>query len=155
MLKGHSKQVFHSRSKCWDMPKMHRGSQGFWFGRGPNHKLHAMASSQTSKEEFLWGQRYCRMEGQKPWPGVGTSLGTRSKRGLKPIAKTRKCLNWETCLSKEVYCNANVSQTGFWGPGGEAPSRWAIFRNFLEKSHFNTIGSHFARIQSHLKVLDF
>ena len=27
----------------------------------------------------------------------------------------RKRLNWETCLSKEVYCNFNVSQTGVWG----------------------------------------
>ena len=27
----------------------------------------------------------------------------------------RKCLNWDTCLSKEVYCNSNVSQTGVWG----------------------------------------
>ena len=39
---------------------------------------------------------------------------------------------------------------------GEAPSRWAIFHIFFEKkkSYFNTIRSHFARIQSHLKVLD-
>ena len=25
-----------------------------------------------------------------------------------------------------------------WGSGGDAPSRWAIFRNFLEKNYFNT-----------------
>ena len=35
----------------------------------------------------------------------------------------------------------------------------AILRRFFEifwkKSYFNTIRSHFARIQSHLKVLDF
>ena len=35
--------------------------------------------------------------------------------------------------------------------GGEAPRRWTIFRNFWEKSYFNTIASYFARIQSHLK----
>ena len=39
---------------------------------GPNHKSHAMTSSETSKAEFLWGQRYHRMEDQKPWAGVGT-----------------------------------------------------------------------------------
>ena len=56
-------------------------------------------------------------------------------------------------LSKEVYCNSNVSLTG---SGGKAPSRWAIFRNFFEqKSCFNTIRSHFARIQNHLKELEF
>ena len=57
--------------------------------------------------------------------------------------KMRKCVNWDTCLRKEVYCNSNVSQTGVWGRRvqppegvgvwGEAPSRWTIFRNFLEK----------------------
>ena len=39
---------------------------------GPNHKSHAMTSSETSKEEFFWEQRYRRMEDQKQWPGVGT-----------------------------------------------------------------------------------
>ena len=53
-------------------------------------------------------------------------------------------------LNKEVHCNSNVL---FPGSGGEAHSRWAIFRNSLQKSCFNTIGSHFVRIQSHLKVL--
>ena len=31
-------------------------------GGGPNHKSHAMTSPETSKEEFLWGQKYRRME---------------------------------------------------------------------------------------------
>ena len=38
------------------------------------------------------------------------------------------------------------------GFGGPAPSRWAIF---WKKSYFNAIGSHFARVQSRLKALDF
>ena len=61
-------------------------------------------------------------------------------------------------LSEEVYYISNVSQTGPGAepPTAEAPSRWAIFLNFLKKKvYFNTIESHFARIQSHLKVLDF
>ena len=41
------------------------------FDRG-SLKSHAMTSSETSKEEFLWGQRYRRMKDQKPWSGVGT-----------------------------------------------------------------------------------
>ena len=36
---------------------------------GPNRKSHAMTSSETLKEEFLWKQRYRRMEDEKPWPG--------------------------------------------------------------------------------------
>ena len=39
---------------------------------GPNHKSHAITSSETSKEEVLWWQRYRRTEGQKQWPGLGT-----------------------------------------------------------------------------------
>ena len=39
---------------------------------GPNHKSHAMTSSETPKEEFFVGQRYHGIEDQKPWPGVGT-----------------------------------------------------------------------------------
>ena len=38
--------------------------------KGP--KSHAMTSSETSKANFLFGQRYRRMEDQKPLPGVGT-----------------------------------------------------------------------------------
>ena len=53
-------------------------------------------------------------------------------------------------LSQLVYSNA--SQTG---SGAEAPSRWAIFVRFWEKSYFNPTGSHFARVHSHLKEVDF
>ena len=49
----------------------HRRSQDFDWG-GPNHKSHAMTSSGTLKEEFLWGQRYRRMEDQKPRHGFGS-----------------------------------------------------------------------------------
>ena len=44
-----------------------------------NHKSLAMMSSETSKEEFLQGQRYRRIEDQNPRPGVGTKLGSRSR----------------------------------------------------------------------------
>ena len=90
----------------------HRRCQDFRLEEGQTTKSHALTSSETSKEEFLRGQRYRRMEDQKPWPGVG--LGTRSRRGLKQIPKVRKCLNWETCLSNDVYRNSNVSQTVVW-----------------------------------------
>ena len=46
---------------------------------GPNYKSHAMTSSVTSKEKFFVKQRYRRMEDQKPWPGVGTLLGSPSR----------------------------------------------------------------------------
>ena len=90
----------------------HRRCQDFRLEGGANHKPHALTSSETSKEEFLRRQGYRRMEDQKPWPGVG--IETRSRRGLKQIPKVQKCLNWETCLSKDVYCNSNVSQTVVW-----------------------------------------
>ena len=46
---------------------------------GLNQESHAMMSSETSKEEFFAGQRYRRIEDQKPWPSVGTKLGSRSR----------------------------------------------------------------------------
>ena len=39
---------------------------------GPNHKSHAMTSSETSKEEFFCGGKDRRIKDQKPWPDVGT-----------------------------------------------------------------------------------
>ena len=40
--------------------------------------------------------------------------------------------------------------------GGEAPSRWAIFCNFLEKiAILKPFGSYFARFQSNLKEKNF
>ena len=66
-------------------------------------------------------------------------------------------------LSKLVY--SNVSQTGVWGRipqppvamgvWGQSPCRWAIFVSFRKKSYLNPVGSHFARVQSHFKELDF
>ena len=87
-------------------------------------------------------------------------------KGLKPIVKSRKCLNWETCLSKEAYCNSSVSDTGVWGLCPQPPEAmgvWGLrptadgqfFVIFWKKSYFNTIESHFAHIQSYLKVLNF
>ena len=53
--------------------------------------------------------------------------------------------------------NTSVTQTYRRRKSGSgAPSRWAIFCNFFaKKSYFNAIESHFARVQSHLKKLDF
>ena len=71
-------------------------------------------------------------------------------------------------LSKLVYLN--VSQTAVWGrspqlpeimrSGAKPPAAGRFFkvflRFFLEKnSYFSPIGSHFARVHSHLKELDF
>ena len=53
-------------------------------------------------------------------------------------------------LGKLVY--SNVSQTGVWG---QSPQPLGDLCKFLEKSYFNPIGSHFARVHSHLKELDF
>ena len=59
-------------------------------------------------------------------------------------------------LSKEVFCNSNVLLTGVWGQSpqpreamgvwGEAPSRWAIFRNFLEKKAVLTPLDHISHV---------
>ena len=35
------------------------------------------------------------MEDQKPWLGVVTELGTRSRRGIKPIGVASRSFDWE------------------------------------------------------------
>ena len=54
-------------------------------------------------------------------------------------------------MSKLVY--SNVSQTGVWGQGPQPPGDFCKF--LKKKSLFNPIGSHFARVHSHFKELDF
>ena len=58
-------------------------------------------------------------------------------------------------LSKVVY--SNVSQTplavGVWGQSSQPLGDFCKFLG--KKSDFNPIGSYFARVQSHLKELDF
>ena len=54
-------------------------------GGGPNHKSHAMTSSEIFKRGIFAGQRYRRMEGQKQWPGL--ALNQTFAKGLKPIVR--------------------------------------------------------------------
>ena len=81
------------------------------------------------------------------------------------MLKSVKSLTLEDVLSKLVY--SNVSQTGglgaeppkspvAMGVWGQSPQPLGDFCKFLEKkSYLNPIGSHFARVQSHFKELDF
>ena len=66
-------------------------------------------------------------------------------------------------LSKLVY--SNVSQTEVWGRSPQPPVAMGVWGkspqplgDFLfseKKSYLNPIESHFARVQSHIKKLDF
>ena len=82
------------------------------------------------KKNFLWGKDIVDQK-----PGLAHNQNFALRRGLQPKVKKRKYLKRLTE-----------------GSGGEAPSRWAIF---WKKSYFNAIGSHFTRVQSHLKEPDF
>ena len=65
--------------------------------------------------------------------------------------------NFENVLRKLVSLKGITDgDLRVWWSGGEAPRRWATFCNFFgKKSYFNTIESHLASGQSHLKALDF
>ena len=39
------------------------------------------------KEGLFMGQRYRRMEDQKPWPGLACNLGFAKEKGLEPKVK--------------------------------------------------------------------
>ena len=51
-----------------------------------------------------------------------------------------------TLLHRRESGGASPSRRRLWGPGGEAPSRWAIFRNFLEKLPFLMSLDHISHI---------
>ena len=71
---------------------------------------------------------------------------------LGDVCRVKKCIETQKYHRRGLGAEPPAAE----GYGGKAASRWATFRNFLEKkSCFTTIGSHFARIQSHLKVLDY
>ena len=54
----------------------------FDWGRGPKHKSLAMPSSESFKKGPFYGQRYCRMKNQKPWPVLALSRILQKKEGL-------------------------------------------------------------------------
>ena len=43
------------------------------------------------------GQKYRRMEDQKPWPGLELQQDFAEGKRFEPIVKKCKCLTWETC----------------------------------------------------------
>ena len=53
-------------------------------GRGPNQKSHAMKSSEIFDRGIFVGQRYRRMEDQKPWPSLALNREFFKGKGLKP-----------------------------------------------------------------------
>ena len=75
---------------------------GFLIGAGANQKSHAMKSSEIFEKGIFEGQRYCRMEDQKPWPGLALNREFSKGRGLKPK------------VTNENIVHSNVSQTGIW-----------------------------------------
>ena len=57
---------------------------------------------------------------------------------------------------EDVLSKLSVTQTHHRrGSGDEPLAARRFFVTFLEKSYFNTIGSHFSRVQKHLTELDF
>ena len=105
------------------------------------------------------GQRYRRMEGQNPRPvcvahnhdfakggdlqpkGLNFSQNVVIGRRDKLTSVTKTCRRWG-------FGGRVSSRRRLWGPGVEAPSRWAILYNALEKIARLIVmpfGSHFAR----------
>ena len=109
--------------KCWpwvQAPSLakswvwwHRCSPDFRLGGGQNTSHMQWRHQKLRKRNFLLGQRYRRMEDQKPWPGVGTKLGTSSRRGFKLIVKIRQCTFWSllvfNAISKLPFSNVLFS----------------------------------------------
>ena len=54
-----------------------------------NQKSHAMTSSEIFERGTFCGQRYRRMEDQKPWPGLALNQESSNGRALKPKVKNK------------------------------------------------------------------
>ena len=86
------------------------------------------------------GQKYRRIEDLKSLP-VGPKPGFCKGRGLKLIVEEYKYLAWKRVEKTSVIQRYHRWESGggapscrrLCGSGGKAPSRWAIFCNFLEK----------------------
>ena len=120
---------------------VHRRSQDFCLGGGANQKSHTMKSSEILERGIFVGQRHRRMEDQKPLPGLALNREFSKGRGLK------------LKVTNENIIYSNVSQTRIWG---RSPQSLGDFLEFSEKKgYFNAFGSHFARVQNHLKEVDY
>ena len=97
------------------------------------------------------GQNYHRMEDQKPWPNWALEQNFAEGKKLERKPKKLKMSNLRDVLSKVIQ----LKQITDGGLGAEPPAAERFFVIFWKKSYFNAIESHFPRVQSHLKVLDF
>ena len=100
-----------------------------------------MKSSEIFERGTFVGQKYRRMEDQKPWAGLALNREFSKGRGLKPK------------VTNENIVHSNASQTGIWGRSPKSLGNFLEF--FWKKSYFNAFGSHFARVQNHLKEADY
>ena len=100
----------------------HRCSQYFWLwgrGEGPNHKSHAMTSSEILERGTFVEQRYLLIKRSEVVACVlARNQDFAIERGLKPRQKC-DCLNWETYWVK--LSNSNRSQTWIWGRSPQSP----------------------------------
>ena len=85
------------------------------------------------------GQKYRRIEDQKPWPSLALNQNFAQRRGLKASLKV-KTSELGNALSEVV----SLKRNGCLGAepqaaGGKAPSHSAIFSKCVEKI-FNVIG---------------
>ena len=81
------------------------------------------------KEGLFTGQRYRRMEDQKPGPGLACSLSFAKEKGLESIVKT---------ISKIVLVGRRGEQTSLvqtYHRRGSGCLRWRFFGIFFEKKN--------------------
>ena len=96
------------------------------------------------------GQSYRRMYDQKPWPGLALNEEFSKGRSLNQKLKMKICKLGDVC--KQTNLLKRITDEGL-GPNRQLLGNF--FAIFWKKSYFNAIGSHFKRVQNHLKELDF
>ena len=82
------------------------------------------------------GQRYCKTEDQKRWPGFSRNHDFSEERGLESKAKV---FELGDALSKHLY----LKRIADGSLGAEPPA--AAWRFFEKNGYFNAVNSQFAR----------
>ena len=104
------------------------------FKSGHCFKMIAQYSTEIFEKGIFVGQRYRRMEDQKPWPGLAINREFSKGRGLKPK------------VTNENIVYSNVSQTGIWGRSSQSLGDFLEFKK--KRSYFNALES----FESQLKI---
>ena len=129
----------------------------FHWGGGQTTNHMQWRHQKLSKEELVLSKGIVKWKTRSRGLILTRNQDFAKREGLNPKLNSKKS-KAEDASSKlvELKCNPDGGlRAEAMASGGEVPSRWMVFYNFLGKGYFNAVGSLFARFQRLLKELNF